>query len=1010
MCVLCRLLPTTDLLTHTFSLSRLLSSKMAGSKPDAALSSWVRSQLQSFLGYPDDGQLTSHVLAFTNKDQLAEWAGEMLGQDHKVSAFVNELWRKKTGEKGGVYEERARPDTSAANMKLKHSTAGVAAGSSSSGTSAYSSSSSSAATPAPLVDLGRNVKVKFVAAKGAKGGAGPARMLCHCQATSHPLFTNCTACGKVVCEAEGEGPCFFCGSFVSKQGSFVSEQFKAHMRRLAEVENTPAQLAEADAKEAAAASSSSSSTVPAVSESASSGSDPVLSTGPGLVADSSDPTGLARAEAQKAKLLQHARAEASNPNANIFDAQNDWYEFESNSWLSTEVRAQKKKEAEQALINLDKRKQHTLTIDLAGKSIVTHSSDASGLELDIVASHRNEQLNQQTKWTDEVPAPNAHGLALAATFQNNPRLQRSVAEMQLVSRSQYYRNDTLSGRAKEVYDALKASLRPTAHSNPNDRSDIRPVIKSTESNALLSSLQAHSTHSRVQLSDDSDAGLDGISDTMSELEVEEKLAANRAAAAAKKCGASDMDDEPTNCARAMDSMAAESAFDDASDTGTCLSMFQPWASLLVLGIKRFEGRGWATGFKGRLWIAAGSRAVDPEEVAAVEAEYRAVYGPTAKIPFPKDYPTSALLGCVDMQACWSQEEFASWRSAQPAPESVEDSASAFVFVCTNPRILPVAQGISGQHKLFNLPKGLYTGLQSTLKPVPEKWRTSLAGSSGSAIGSSGSGGNAKDVFDLWPPVLRPALSSTSSSLQQTRPTISSLQPGMLLLKSALSLSEQQSLIDLCRSLGLPTSTQPGFSTPGYTRGPDLNLKMFCLGQSWNPNASTGKGAGYSAVDAATGKKVSKVPLALIDIVRKFQSIASDYLSAHGARDLLPTYTPDVCIVNYYSASSGKLGVHQDHSESKESISKGYPVISFSIGDAAEFLYGDKRQADDRVNLPGGGGGAGGYNKVTLSSGDVLLFGGPSRLVFHGVERIVPNTKPRELFMRQGRLNLTFRKM
>lgn len=45
---------------------------------------------------------------------------------------------------------------------------------------------------------------------------------------------------------------------------------------------------------------------------------------------------------------------------------------------------------------------------------------------------------------------------------------------------------------------------------------------------------------------------------------------------------------------------------DKADQMTCLTMHQPWASLLVYGIKRAEGRGWTTGFRGRLWIHAGS--------------------------------------------------------------------------------------------------------------------------------------------------------------------------------------------------------------------------------------------------------------------------------------------------------------------------------------------------------------------------------------------------------------------
>lgn len=76
-----------------------------------------------------------------------------------------------------------------------------------------------------------------------------------------------------------------------------------------------------------------------------------------------------------------------------------------------------------------------------------------------------------------------------------------------------------------------------------------------------------------------------------------------------------------------------------------------------------------------------------------------------------------------------------------------------------------------------------------------------------------------------------------------------------------------------------------------------------------------------------------------------------------------------------------------------------PVVSFSLGDTTEFLYGDVRD-EEKVS------------KVNLESGDVLIFGGKSRGIFHGVSNIKPKTAPTwltdETSLRPGRLNLTFR--
>lgn len=90
---------------------------------------------------------------------------------------------------------------------------------------------------------------------------------------------------------------------------------------------------------------------------------------------------------------------------------------------------------------------------------------------------------------------------------------------------------------------------------------------------------------------------------------------------------------------------------------------------------------------------------------------------------------------------------------------------------------------------------------------------------------------------------------------------------------------------------------------------------------------------------------------------------------------------------------------QDRDESEESLRKGLPVVSFSIGDTAEFLYGDQRDIHNA-------------EKVELASGDVLVFGGQSRHIFHGVSSIVKDSAPASLLndskLRPGRLNLTFR--
>ncbi|XP_034015681.1 activating signal cointegrator 1 [Thalassophryne amazonica] len=148
---------------------------------------------------------------------------------------------------------------------------------------------------------------------------------------------------------------------------------------------------------------------------------------------------------------------------------------------------------------------------------------------------------------------------------------------------------------------------------------------------------------------------------------------------------------------------------EISDGGWCLSMHQPWASLLVKGIKRTEGRTWYTSHRGRLWIAAAAKKPSPQEVAEVEGIYRRVYKKEPK--FPKDYPTGCLLGCVNVTDCLSQEQY-----REQFPDTCDESASPFIFICTNPQELLVKFPMKGKHKIWKLESCYHQGAKKGLVP------------------------------------------------------------------------------------------------------------------------------------------------------------------------------------------------------------------------------------------------------------------------------------------------------
>ena len=100
--------------------------------------------------------------------------------------------------------------------------------------------------------------------------------------------------------------------------------------------------------------------------------------------------------------------------------------------------------------------------------------------------------------------------------------------------------------------------------------------------------------------------------------------------------------------------------------------------------------------------------------------------------------------------------------------------------------------------------------------------------------------------------------------------------------------------------------------------------------------------------------------------------------------------PEACLVNFYSAGA-KMGLHRDQDEAAVDA----PVLSVSLGDSANFRFG-------------AGSAKTGTQRVKLNSGDVLMFGGSARLMYHGIDRILPGTST--LVPGGGRINLTLRRV
>ncbi|CAF1102543.1 unnamed protein product [Didymodactylos carnosus] len=130
------------------------------------------------------------------------------------------------------------------------------------------------------------------------------------------------------------------------------------------------------------------------------------------------------------------------------------------------------------------------------------------------------------------------------------------------------------------------------------------------------------------------------------------------------------------------------------DDGQCLTMHQPWASLLVRGIKMHEGRTWHTAHRGRLWIHAAAKEPDTQTIYDMETFYRQRENGD-QIDFPSEYPTSMLLGCVELVDCLERDTY-----TEKFPKGESDSD--YVFICENPQELFFKLPMKGQHKIFKL--------------------------------------------------------------------------------------------------------------------------------------------------------------------------------------------------------------------------------------------------------------------------------------------------------------------
>jgi DNA oxidative demethylase len=207
-------------------------------------------------------------------------------------------------------------------------------------------------------------------------------------------------------------------------------------------------------------------------------------------------------------------------------------------------------------------------------------------------------------------------------------------------------------------------------------------------------------------------------------------------------------------------------------------------------------------------------------------------------------------------------------------------------------------------------------------------------------------------------------------LDGSRPAPVILAPGLILHPAYLDPAAQADLLGAVRAI---LEAAPPFTPRMPRTGKPFSVRMTNAGPlGW---VSDERGYRYQPRHPETKKPWPPIPASA--------RLAWDELGGF-------PHPPEACLVNLYGPGA-RMGLHQDRDE--EDVSA--PVVSLSLGDTALFRYGGTvRKGPTR--------------SVRLRSGDALVLGGPARLAFHGIDRLLPGTS--DLLPEGGRINLTLRRV
>jgi DNA oxidative demethylase len=197
-----------------------------------------------------------------------------------------------------------------------------------------------------------------------------------------------------------------------------------------------------------------------------------------------------------------------------------------------------------------------------------------------------------------------------------------------------------------------------------------------------------------------------------------------------------------------------------------------------------------------------------------------------------------------------------------------------------------------------------------------------------------------------------------------------LGPGAMILRQ-FAVREEEAILAALGSVEASAAFRHMVTPGGYR----MSVAMTnCGSLGWVTDKT---GYRYDAIDPVSGRPWPPMPEAFLGLA-----------AAAAAEAGFAKFVPDGCLINRYEPGT-KLSLHQDRNERDYD----QPIVSVSLGIPAVFLFGGLKRADKT-------------NRVTLTHGDVVVWGGPARLRYHGVMPLKEGRHPR---LGGQRINLTFRK-